>query len=365
MHTAGPVLWDLRNSLGPEFIVSWSEMGDDSIEDIEGVWAASLARYHATTGHSPIANFGNTVNLSGDLPNAELQERSRIEDGLRHRHIDYSNLSWDNWNEVTGSEWMGLNWSKEYAVHDEFSDPLPASPGIYRIREPESERLDYIEATRNIRNKAHDVLTEVHKDTLVSFTEMDIVASPRPNEIEVILLGAHYFSEKSIPESGGETLSDLTDKAKGFLNRSEDDDIELKKGDLDHQSTTQELVALANSGGGELFVGVSNSGEIVGVSNIDDVENIITDWVTTTIEPSLRVQTYRPEIDDTKILWVRVPPAKDRLYSANGVFKYRTGSRKDQLGWNDIEEFIGDNPQILLRILQRSEIDEEEISLSY
>lgn len=54
---------------------------------------------------------------------------------------------------------------------------------------------------------------------------------------------------------------------------------------LNDDEITNEIVAFLNSGGGTIFVGVTDSGEIVGVEKNDESLRRLSDIISTKIEP--------------------------------------------------------------------------------
>ncbi|WP_079990750.1 helix-turn-helix domain-containing protein [Haloarcula sp. CBA1127] len=353
-HTAGPTLWEVKQDLGKDFFVSWCPI--DKVDEVDGKWTACLARHHACNGMSPLANFGSSVNIRGkDVQPAEGTETSSGK-RLLYKPIKYK-IDWENWQNVSSDDWMGLEWSDEFSK-DSHIDPFPRDSGVFRARKQGSNRLAYIGASTDIHNSIYNSnKVELPDDANISYYQCDIYGTPKKNELQAILLGAHYIAEKSAPKSRIETASSIKKQAKGIIDRGEDSDVEFKEELDDHESICLEIIALANDGGGHLFIGVSDCSEIKGLSEIDDIEGDIKNWCRDDINPSINIDSYRPNIDGKDILWIKIPPARNMLYNFRGRFQRRNATHKDGFQWADFERFLKQNPHVPLRILQELESD--------
>jgi len=367
-HIAAPHLERLKEAFGPGLLVSWIGIESSNVDQIDAVWAAYLASYRAIVGRSPAANFGKTIHIDGELPDDDTTEESSFSDLRSYEMRSQSSLRWDNWRGVTEGDWMGLPWSDPFDLSfptnvEDWANRLPAASGIYRTWQPGSDVLDRIEATSNIERHIRDNAGQIGYETKISTCELDIRGKPSRTEIEVDLLGAHYIATKVLPESDISDIESVSDKARNVLNRLEDNQVEFKRPDFDNDSLTEEMVALANSGGGEIFIGVDNDGDSQSISDIDAVENSISNLATTSINPSLRVTVRKPRIDGEQILWVRVNGARDRLYSTGGAFLVRSGSTKRGYQWSDLERFLMDHPSVVSRIISSEDFDLSELAV--
>ncbi len=93
-----------------------------------------------------------------------------------------------------------------------------------------------------------------------------------------------------------------------------------------------ELGAFANADGGALLCGVSDDGQIQGMSRaqMDSLDRLLTEISTDSIEPALRIQVYRRELDDKAFLLAEVPRG-DGLHERDGRAFIRVGSTKRRL----------------------------------
>ncbi len=112
------------------------------------------------------------------------------------------------------------------------------------------------------------------------------------------------------------------------------------------------IVAFANTAGGDLFIGVSDSGEIVGLESPDQIEEKLASTVRDTISPSLAgfISTERINIDGKNIVKVHVDRGWLRPYcldpkTASGVY-VRIGNTSSPASIDDIARMVRDSNPI-------------------
>ena len=94
-----------------------------------------------------------------------------------------------------------------------------------------------------------------------------------------------------------------------------------------------ELAAFANTDGGVVLCGVTDSGEVEGMSReqMDELEKLLTEICTDTIKPSIRPAIFRTEIEEGKpFLLVKVPQGY-ALHDSPGGGYHRVGSSKRKM----------------------------------
>jgi predicted HTH transcriptional regulator len=95
------------------------------------------------------------------------------------------------------------------------------------------------------------------------------------------------------------------------LRLGEDSRTEFKRADDNAlKSIEKSLVAFANSGGGEVFIGVENDGTPAGVGSATDADRWmrqISQLCQTRIEPALSCRIDKAEIDGHLVLIVEIP----------------------------------------------------------
>ena len=116
------------------------------------------------------------------------------------------------------------------------------------------------------------------------------------------------------------------------IERWEDLHTEFKQWPVHPDDLAASLVAFANTDGGQLILGVSETREIVGVGDPDRVTREVDNVAVNNCEPPVTVvqETLRPETGGTAVV-VNVPKGDMRPYRTNrGVFYVRTSSGRRQ-----------------------------------
>ncbi len=164
----------------------------------------------------------------------------------------------------------------------------------------------------------------------------------------------------------------------------EDSTIEFKEQITNRDSVAAEISAFANGRGGTLVVGVSDSGQIIGVNDIVEVERKIIEICNDSIEPEVQIFTEKLRLEDRSILKVDIPRSLYTHKATNGYF-IRQGSSKremspDQLGRlmqsrsqariiSFDEQFVPDTDKTILRkdlyerFIGETETEEQTVDL--
>jgi len=109
--------------------------------------------------------------------------------------------------------------------------------------------------------------------------------------------------------------------------------VEFKKSGTTHIG--RELCAFANATGGTIFIGVTDDGEIVGVSKHNKLKPAIQS-IARSIEPALIV-----DVESVGgVLVVSVPAQRSKPYSFSGKFYLREGASSQQLGRDEIRSLF-------------------------
>jgi len=114
-----------------------------------------------------------------------------------------------------------------------------------------------------------------------------------------------------------------------IIARGEDSYTEFKEEKVHSDNLAAEIVAFANTEGGNLIVGVSDEGEIIGVTNLDKEMQRIDNICANNCEPTVYTTIEKLVIDDKKILIVKISKGTQRPYRTNrGIHYIRTASGK-------------------------------------
>lgn len=89
----------------------------------------------------------------------------------------------------------------------------------------------------------------------------------------------------------------------------------------------REMVALANTGGGSILIGVADDSSIVGLKEVPQrLEERVMGLCRTNIQPSLTPTVEVIPFSDGTVVDVRVPEGQQKPYTANGICYVRAGS---------------------------------------
>jgi predicted HTH transcriptional regulator len=119
------------------------------------------------------------------------------------------------------------------------------------------------------------------------------------------------------------------EELKELIEKGEDSFAEFKEEKVHTDDLAAEIIAFANTEGGNLIVGVSDEGEIIGVTNLDKEMQRIDNICANNCEPTIYTTIEKLVIDDKKILIVQIPKGPQRPYRTNrGIHYIRTASGK-------------------------------------
>lgn len=114
-----------------------------------------------------------------------------------------------------------------------------------------------------------------------------------------------------------------------IIKKGEDSFTEFKQ-EMKHQDKlAASIVAFANTEGGNLIIGVSDDGEILGVTDLDKEMQRIDNICANNCEPTVYITIEKFIIDDKKLMIVKIPKGPQRPYRTNrGIHYIRTASGK-------------------------------------
>lgn len=93
-----------------------------------------------------------------------------------------------------------------------------------------------------------------------------------------------------------------------------------------------EIAAFANARGGVLLLGITDDGEVTGMSRerLDALERVVGEVCRDSITPAIRVEAYRSELDHRSFLLVSIPEGHSQHDSPGGSY-VRVGSSKQPM----------------------------------
>ena len=129
------------------------------------------------------------------------------------------------------------------------------------------------------------------------------------------------------------TLTNL----KFALKKGEDYKTEFKE-KVD-KSLAKEIVAFANSSGGQIYIGITDKGKIKGVNATNELKSQIED-IARKCDPKIPISLQ--VIQKEKVLIVRVKEGKDKPHRCSSGFYIRSGSSSQKLSRDEILDFAED-----------------------
>jgi ATP-dependent DNA helicase RecG len=110
----------------------------------------------------------------------------------------------------------------------------------------------------------------------------------------------------------------MVSKGGGMMRFKESETVELKQTVVD--DVKKEVVAFANSGGGMLYIGVADNGEVVGIPDADEVLLQVNNMLRDSIKPDITMfaQSGVETVDDKTIIVVTVRRGTGRPYYLAG-----------------------------------------------
>ena len=114
---------------------------------------------------------------------------------------------------------------------------------------------------------------------------------------------------------------------KELLGQGKGPSVEFKTDDVRSESVGREMVALANTRGGTILVGVNDDGSVEGVASVKQWEERIANIARNNVIPSLNVDCFLARIGEKDVVGAIVPKGADKPYqTTDGKFYVRVGS---------------------------------------
>ncbi|MHB9288814.1 GIY-YIG nuclease family protein [Halobacteriales archaeon Cl-PHB] len=197
-HTASPCFWAIVDRHGPGFEVSTaSPDAAENKQQRKALEDALLAVHRRETGRNTVGNFGR-------LPPGYSKSKQRSS-GIRGGPSDDETkrsfragadpLSWQLPDDLTATDWMGLDWSGPEDLAQAASS-APRAGGVYRLWDPESHPpLEYIGQTVNLRSRLTTHRRNRSRSLSFSYAELPGLHDKyKLEQVETDLLGAHWLA---------------------------------------------------------------------------------------------------------------------------------------------------------------------------
>ena len=127
---------------------------------------------------------------------------------------------------------------------------------------------------------------------------------------------------------------------------SESEKVEFKESTAELKQALEDICALANSGAGTLYFGISDDGKVKGQDVSDKTIRRVSTSILSSIEPRLYPDIFEQRIDDKAVLVVDVKNGSDRPYFYKGKAYKRVGTSNAWLSRYEVEKALyeRDNP---------------------
>jgi ATP-dependent DNA helicase RecG len=153
-----------------------------------------------------------------------------------------------------------------------------------------------------------------------------------------------------------------------LIKKGESETLEFKSSLADVNEIVEDISAFSNSKGGKILVGVSNSGEILGVEVGKDTMERLTNKIVGNTEPKVFPSISIAKIGKKKILVIEVEEAKEKPVFAFGKCFKRVGRSTLRMSKEEIERVILERKKVywdslVCETASLNDIDEEKVRL--
>ena len=157
-----------------------------------------------------------------------------------------------------------------------------------------------------------------------------------------------------------EELFELIEKGEGLH-------LDLKEDlSISNEEIAKDLVCFANTDGGRIIIGISDSREIKGVPEPDRIIRRIDDVAFNRCEPPITVVPETLKIDDRWIVIINVPKGEQRPYrSSSGRFYIRSGNRCREASREELLRLFQATESIFYDEIEIAKASFEDIDIEY
>ena len=127
---------------------------------------------------------------------------------------------------------------------------------------------------------------------------------------------------------------------KKIISQGESETVEFKKSPGESKEIIKTISAFANTKGGRIFVGVSNSGKVLSVEIGKDTIERLTNQITQNTDPKINPHITVERIDEKQIIIIKVKESSDHLVLAFGRPYKRVGKSTIRMSKDEYERII-------------------------
>lgn len=123
------------------------------------------------------------------------------------------------------------------------------------------------------------------------------------------------------------------DKLSEIVALGESSTVEFKSSGM--STLGREICAFANSSGGKILLGVTDKGDIVGVSDSNRLKSKIQN-IARSADPPITIEIERLE----PVYCIKIPPQQGKPFSFGGKFYFREGANSQQMSRDEVRRFF-------------------------
>lgn len=134
-----------------------------------------------------------------------------------------------------------------------------------------------------------------------------------------------------------------------MLAKGEDTYTQFKENIHNPEQLAQEMIAFSNSLGGTIIIGVTDEGEIKGLSDEDirRLNQMISNTSSEKVKPPIFPKTEILVIEDRKVLLVHIPYGFNKPYCTNkGVYYTKSGSDKRKVSQDELRRLFQESGKL-------------------
>ncbi len=150
------------------------------------------------------------------------------------------------------------------------------------------------------------------------------------------------------------------------IEKKEDLHTEFKEYLPSNEDLAKEIVAFANTDGGQIIIGVSDEGEIVGVSNPDEVLRRVDDVAYNRCEPPITVLPETVKVGNRHVIVINVPKGDQRPYrTSSGFFYIRSANRVRRASREELLRLFQATESIFYDEIEIAKASFDDIDIDY
>lgn len=137
----------------------------------------------------------------------------------------------------------------------------------------------------------------------------------------------------------------MTDEIAQLAQQGESKTLEFKS-TVDHQRIAENVCAFLNAVGGQLLVGVDDSGNAVGIDKLDEEAEKLDRFLRDSLSPAAAWAITEYEFDGKAILLIDVPSGPSKPYVCKGKILFRRGSANEPATADEVHQLIADRSKL-------------------